>query len=126
VKIKIPWEKTEYNNYNEYYIVRLNRLKTAYQTMTIYPTFNDKWPSKISSEVADTNFSNEQLILIYKIIFKDDILRFKLKEDTLLPLKFGKILKEPFIPNIEKLMIPRMFIMTKNMTKNMTKTQIKV
>lgn len=103
VTSKIPWEKTEYNNHNEYYIERLNRLKTAYPTMLIYPTFNNKWPSKISTEGADTNCSNEQLILIYKIILKPDIIRFKLNEDALFPLKIGTdFLKEPFKRNIEK------------------------
>lgn len=44
VKTRIKWEATIYENYTEYYTARLKSLKTAYPTMSIFPTFDQAWP----------------------------------------------------------------------------------
>jgi len=103
VKTNVSWEKTTYKDFTAYYKSRLLQLKTAYPTMSLYPQFNNVWPTNIVKKGLDVGYSTEHLLLIYVKILQPDMLKYKLIEDKLktqiVPQDF---IKPAFIPSIEK------------------------
>jgi hypothetical protein len=72
--------------------------------MTIYPRFNNEWPTNIFKKGYDAGYSTEHLILIYINIFQPDMIKYKLSELSLVTKKMvpSDFIKSPFIPSIEK------------------------
>jgi hypothetical protein len=102
VKTKVSWENTIYKDFKAYYKIRLSQLKTAYPTMTIYPQFNNVWPTNIVKNDIDVGYSTEHLLLIYIHILKPDMIKYRLKENVLKDNISKDYIKLPFIPTIEK------------------------